>query len=578
MSSLRIVLLLLAAMPLSAAAQRPAPRPVAPRTPQAAPAPRPAPHPQEPRIWHWDHDVMADFDLNFDLNFEIDHDPMLFEFRSGTMTPIAPLAPLAPMEPLTPLAPMAPVIAFSRDAWEAWTPNGMSMLPTLGRQSGPDDSLYRRARETLNRGEYRQAAELLGSLAQKHPNSRHVSSALYWQAFALYRAGTDAELRRALEVLDEQQKRFSNRKDDDDVNALVTRVVATLASRGDSRAVTRVRERAAQGGPSCDQEDLSVRAEALGALVQSDPSSATTLLQRVLARRDECSAPLRRRAVYLIGRDGIGGGVSELTEVAKNDPDVSVRRDAIARLAQLPGGNPVPLLEQLLASTDESGQRAIVQSLRNIDGTEPNRVLRRLIEREDLATAVRVDAIRSLGRCCGQAQVQAARQAARQGGVTVAGRGSVVAINTNRSGSTLTDADVSFLRTVYDRSSEREIKTAILEAVAGSSSSSADQWIMGIVRNGNEDIRYRRSALSRLRRSDIPVEELGKLYDSLDERDLRSTMVSILGSREEPAATDKLIEIAKTGTDPSIRRMAINVLAKKNDPRTTRLLLELVER
>ncbi len=565
MSSIYTTALLVGLLPFGLAAQRPAPRPAPSRAPAAAPAPRPFPAPAAPEWSHWeivphapwniDHDVVVDLDLNIRA--------MAFDFSLDGV-PVAPMAPLAPLPPSP---------AFSKDAWASWAPHGLNALPGLNKQSGPDDSLYRRARETLNRGEYRQAAEQLRSLAQRYPNSRHVSSALYWQAFALYRAGSDAELRQAIEVLDEQQKRFTNRREDDDVNALMTRVVATLATRGDSRAATRVRERAAQGGPSCDQEDLSVRAEALGALVQSDPSAATTLLQRVLARRDECSAPLRRRAVYLIGRDGIGGGVPELTEIAKNDPDLSVRRDAIARLAQLPGGNPLPLLEQLLMSTDESGQRAIVQSLRNIEGTETNRALRRVIEREDLATSVRVEAIRSLGRCCGQVQVQPARQS----GVTVAGR-TVVTVGHGRSGSTLTDADVSFLRTVYDRSGDREIKTAALEAVAGSNSGSADQWVMSIVRNSKEDIRYRRSALLRLRRSDVPVEELGKLYDTLDERELRSTMVSILGAREEPAATDKLIEIAKSGTDPSIRRMAINVLAKKNDPRTTRLLLELVER
>ena len=48
--------------------------------------------------------------------------------------------------------------------------------------------------------------------------------------------------------------------------------------------------------------------------------------------------------------------------------------------------------------------------------------------------------------------------------------------------------------------------------------------------------------------------------------------------REEPAATDKLLEIARGGTDPNLRRQAISALARKNDPRTTKLLLDLVEK
>jgi hypothetical protein len=101
---------------------------------------------------------------------------------------------------------------------------------------------------------------------------------------------------------------------------------------------------------------------------------------------------------------------------------------------------------------------------------------------------------------------------------------------------------------------------------------------MAIVRNSNEELRYRSAALARLRRADVPIEELGRLYDALTERELRATMVAILGVREEPEATDKLLAIAKTGTDPSIRRMAINALARKKDERTTKLLLELVEK
>ena len=74
------------------------------------------------------------------------------------------------------------------------------------------------------------------------------------------------------------------------------------------------------------------------------------------------------------------------------------------------------------------------------------------------------------------------------------------------------------------------------------------------------------------------MDDLGKLFDSLSERELRSAVVHQLAAREDAAAVDKLIEIAKSGTDPQIRREAISSLARKKDPRTTKLLLELVEK
>ena len=43
-------------------------------------------------------------------------------------------------------------------------------------------------------------------------------------------------------------------------------------------------------------------------------------------------------------------------------------------------------------------------------------------------------------------------------------------------------------------------------------------------------------------------------------------------------ATDKLLDIARTGTDPDMRRYAISALSRKNDPRTKKLLLEIIDK
>jgi HEAT repeat protein len=68
------------------------------------------------------------------------------------------------------------------------------------------------------------------------------------------------------------------------------------------------------------------------------------------------------------------------------------------------------------------------------------------------------------------------------------------------------------------------------------------------------------------------------MYDAADSRSMREQIISALASRKEPEATDKLIEIAKSGTDPDMRRLAINYLSRRNDPRTTKLLMELIEK
>jgi len=437
-------------------------------------------------------------------------------------------------------------------------------------QGSPEDSVYRNAREMLNRGEYRRASEQFKSFEQKYPKSRYVPAAMYWQAFALYRVGATTDLRLALQVLDDQRNRYPDAAQESEVSSLTTRVVGALASRGDADAGKRLRDQTSQTA-ACDREDQEIRAEALSALVQSDPASAAPVIRRTLARRDECSIPLRRRAVYLLGREGVGGTPEDLLAVAKDDPEPSVRADALGRLAQMPGDAPVKMLEQLLTpSTDERTQRNVVEALRGSSSPEANRVLREFIAREDMSDDARAGAVRVLSR----------RYEYTVRTVPTGGRPGDVAVVTPRpkGDRMLSDADVTALRAVYDKTSSRIVKNAILETIGSSETTGGDQWLMSIVRNPNEETRYRQAAMSRLRRPDVSLDELGKLYDGLSERELRGEIIRIMGQREEPAATDKLLDIARTGTDPNLRRAAISALARKNDPRTTKLLLELVEK
>lgn len=494
---------------------------------------------------------------------------------AGAGTAVAQPAPRPaplPAEPRDLYVTVAPSLnwrvdeSFGEKFGVAWG-GGLRAMP---RQHTPEDSAYRQAREVLNRGEYRRAAELLAAFTQKYPRSRYAQGATYYRVFALYRVGTDAELRQALALLDQQRQQHPELAEDAEVTALTTRVIGALAVRGDADAAARVRQRAAQGVSSCDREDMEVRAEALSALVQSDPAGAAPVLRRTLARRDECSTPLRRRAVYLLGREGVGGTPADMMEAARNDPDFSVRSDALSRLAQMPGDEPVRLLGQLLVpASDERTQRAALQALRRSDHPEAARMVRGAVEREDLSESVRAEAIRSLAR---RNVVLVADQ------VTVTGAPRVSTVSPRRQEATLAAEDLATLRSLYERSTSRAIRGAVLETISNAGGPAADQWLATLVRNPNEEIRYRAAALSRLRRSEVPLEELNRLYDALTERELRMELIRILGAREEPGATDKLIDIAKTGTEPNLRRAAISALTRKNDPRTQRLLLELIER
>jgi lipoprotein NlpI len=79
-------------------------------------------------------------------------------------------------------------------------------------------------------------------------------------------------------------------------------------------------------------------------------------------------------------------------------------------------------------------------------------------------------------------------------------------------------------------------------------------------------------------RSGLSIGDLTKMYDVAGDRPLREQLISLYAQRNEPEATDKLMDIARTGTDPDLRRYAISALSRKNDPRTKKLLLEIIDR
>ena len=422
--------------------------------------------------------------------------------------------------------------------------------PAPWAQSDPADSLYRVAREALNRGDYRRAAQLFNDLTRRFPNSNYAYVSTYYEAFSRYRIGTTDELMaadRALRTIAESSSWSSGkswgRGDNTDVEGLRTRIRGALAMRGDDRAADDVERRARQAGTSCDQEDLMVRIEALNALSQMDANAAMPILRRVLERREDCLVELRRRAVFMLARRGDADATSALISAAKNDPSPVVRAEALSYLPRMPGDAGLAALEDVLrTSDDERIQRAAVRALMSSDNPAARTSLRGLLERHDASETLRL-------------QVLEAYQKDRS-----------------------TPDDATYLRSLYRNSDSERMKMAIIGAIARMGGKENQDWLTGIVRNTSESSQIRSAALQRLSRSDLPVVDIGRLYDASDSRSMREQLMSALASRKEPEATDKLIEIARTSTDLDMRRMAINYLSRKNDPRATKLLMELIEK
>ena len=506
-------------------------------------------------------DAMPDIDFDFEMPDmpEMPGAPDMPDLAPMIeMTPMPDMAPVAPMPPMPmvpmgamELTPMPAAIAFSKDAiariqgvspFERQFSGIANSPPESWSQSDPADSLYRLAREALNRGEYRRAAQLFGDITQKFPNSVYASDSKYWKAFALYRIGGTGDLRDALTTLQDTGTSFRTRSLQADAPVLATRIRAALAAQGDGDARKFLTQTASQSGTACDREDLAVKVEALNSLGQTDPEATTPILARVLARRDDCSAGLRRAALYILGRRTDDEARNLVMGAARNDTDIRVRADALRFLAAMPGDQPVATIEEMARTPgNEQLQRAAIEALGRSDNPRAKQSLRNIIERTDLSENLRMTALSS--------------------------------VDPEHS-----PDNGAYVRAIYPRLDTPRLKAAAVRAAARIGGNDNDQWLLSIARNQNESSEVRASALRYAGRSSIPIGDLAKMYDVAGDRQMREQLIALYARREEPEATDKLIEIARNGTDPDMRRYAISMLSRKNDPRTKKLLLEIIDK
>jgi len=459
--------------------------------------------------------------------------------RSYNVDVQATIAAMPAMAPMTVSLGQGFGEGFGKGFEPAYAGNYSPRAPQGWAPQDPADSAWRQAQQAMNRGDYRRAAGLFKDIPVKQPNSVYASDALYWEAFSLYRVGGTTELQDALAVLDQRKNKYpSGRTRGDADPALATRIAGVLSARGlgDKDLVKRA---LTEGSGTCDSEDQSVRAEALNALRQTDPDEALNQAKKILGRKDDCSVQLRRSALWMIANKKDAAATTTLVSVAKNDQSLELRAEATGFLGSMSSDEALAALEELTKADDERVQRAAVRALTTFPNPRARSAMHALIENNSASEQLRGTALD--------------------------------AFSSDRS--TLEDA--AWLRSIYAKVDNPRIKARIASAVARIGGEQNEQWLMSLVKNEDESVDVRQNALRYVART-ADIASLIKFYDGVSARPLREEIINALGNRKEPEATDKLIDIAKSGTDPQVRRDAINTLTRKNDPRTTKLLLELI--
>jgi HEAT repeat protein len=432
----------------------------------------------------------------------------------------------------------------------------------------PADSLYRSAREALTKGDYDRAAKLFHEVGMRYPQSSLVPDAMYYEAFAQYRSGGATSMRTAHNILSTLQQRYPDFGRRSDAATLATRVCGELAQQGDATCAASIAAQAegtamsaasiaarasgttmsgsaARGAASsgCVNEDDDERVAALNALLQMDADRAEPILEKVLARRDECSASLRRKAVFLVAQKQSPQAVDVLLHVAQTDPDADVRSQAVFWLSQVHSDRAVSVLSDILhKSSDQDLRGKALFALGQSDGERGASILRAYASDASQPGDLRSKAIFWLGQ--------------QKGGAP----------------------NAQFLRDLYTKLTDDDLKNQTLFAISQGSAPDRAEWLLQLAQRGNESVDNRKRALFLAGQAGASIPQLSRLYDALPPGELREQMIFVFSQSRESAALDKLISIARTDKDVDSRKKALFWLGQSHDPRAIKAITEVLDK
>jgi HEAT repeat protein len=284
-----------------------------------------------------------------------------------------------------------------------------------------------------------------------------------------------------------------------------------------------------------------MKVAALNALQQMDPSRARPVLQKVLARRDAGSVCLRRKAIFLLAQQQVAGTEDVLLESVRSDPDPEVRNQAVFWLSQVGTEQAVVALDSILRfSKDAEIQERAVFALSQHQSARAQQALRTYAERAEVPESNRERAIFWLGQS-GSAE------------------------------------NAAFLRGMFKRIKSEDLRKKVLFSLSQMGGQENGSWLLGVARDEAQGIEMRKQALFWAGQAGVPITQLTDLYSHVTDQAMREQLIFVYSQRDEPAALDKLIDIAKSDANQELRKRALFWIGQSQDSRAVQALQDVIE-
>jgi HEAT repeat protein len=299
--------------------------------------------------------------------------------------------------------------------------------------------------------------------------------------------------------------------------------------------------------------DLAARAdgrpgrEAILPAVLADSATVWTGLL-ALSRNGALSRSVRQSAIGWLGReldrmsgeDARKASAALITLASDSEETLPIRQQAVSVLARSERAD-LSALTRMANGNDSWLRQAAIQALANSGDPRAREYLRSAFQDPALPEPLRTSVIRGLGRDYATAR------------------------------------DLELLRSHYASLGSLAARQAVLSVMGEQGGSANLQWLLGIAGKSDETPELRAHAVEAAQRAGASTAQLGKLYDQAPDRRSKESAINALLKNGDRTAIDLLLRIARTETDPSVRRSLINRMGRMEDERVKTLLKDLIE-
>jgi len=246
-------------------------------------------------------------------------------------------------------------------------------------------------------------------------------------------------------------------------------------------------------------------------------------------------------AVFLVSQQETPQTEQILLNAIRNDPDPEVQEQAVFWLSQVGSERAVSALDSILqTSKNEAIQEKAIFALSQMDNPRASAIIRSYAQRAGAPLHLREQAIFWLGQ---------------EGG----------------------SQNEAFLRALYKQLKEQDLKEKVIFSISQMEGPETQRWLMNLALDPSEPIETRKQALFWAGQSGVSITELAAFYARTKDTEMKEQVIFVYSQRDEKAAFDQLLEIAKREPNLELRKKAIFWLSQSDDPRAAQFLEDLIQ-